>query len=184
MERQYITFTTSHAKVRFGGSLRSAVWTKHRNQQLPSSKTKPPCLVSSQQRSQGHLVSRTYPFLFCRELLVLPWAFWFCREPFGFAVSHLVLPRAFLFCRELFGFAASFLVLPWTIWFCRELFCFAVSFLVSLWTSLVLPRAFWFCSELFCFAVNVFGFAVTYLVLPWTICNCGDSCGPPYFEVL
>ena len=38
--------------------------------------------MSSQQQSQGQLVSRTYSFLFCRELLVLRWAIWLCREQF------------------------------------------------------------------------------------------------------
>ena len=161
MERQSITLTTSHAEGRFGGSLRLAVWTKHCNQQLPISKSKSPCLVSSQQPSQGQLAPRTHPFLFCREL------FLFCRELFGFAVnffsfaaSLLVLPRAVLFLPWPFCFAASCLVLPWAFWFCRELFGFAVS-------CLVLPRAVWFCRELFCFAVNVFGFAVNSLKLWW-----------------
>ena len=170
LTNEIFTLTTSHTELRFGGSLRSAVWTK---QNIVISKTKPPCLVSSQP-SQGQLVSRTYPFLFCRELFfLLPRAFWFCRELFGFAASFLVLPWAIWFCRELFGFAVSFLVLPWvfcfavSFLFCREflllprVFAFAVSFMVSPW-------AFWFCR-------GEFGFAVSILVLPWGIWYCRDT---------
>ena len=73
-------------------------------------------------------------FWFFHESFGFPWSSWFCRklfgfaesffELFGFAVSYLVLPCAFWFCRELFGFVVSFLVFPWAIWFCLELFCF------------------------------------------------------------
>ena len=54
--------------------------------------------VESENQSRAvpsRVASRSYPFLFCREL-------------FGFAVSYLVLPRAFLVCHELFGFAVNF----------------------------------------------------------------------------
>ena len=67
--------------------------------------------------------------------LVLPWAIWFCRALFDFAVSYLVLSLAFWFSRELFGFALSFLVFPWAIgffpwaiWFRRDLFGFTITF--------------------------------------------------------
>ena len=99
-EIKYFTLTASHAEVRFGRSLRSAVWTKHCHQQLRSSKRKQLCLVSSQQLSRGPLVSKTYPLLFCHQ--------------------H------FLFCLELFGSAASFFVSPWAIFFCREQFVIVV----------------------------------------------------------
>ena len=180
----YLDHMSHRSSLRTQPPPRSLNKTLYLNQQLRSSKRKRPCLVSSQQPSQGQLVSTNYPFLFCRELLVLPWIFfvspwvflfcrklfWFCRELFGFAVNFfgfavsyfvlpwtfLVLPWAILFCRELF-------------WFCRELFGFAVSYLVLPWAV--------------CFAVNFFGFAVNYFVLPWTICNCDDSYGPPCLGV-
>ena len=55
---------------------------------------------------------------------------WCLRQPFFSHVIDivvtflwfLVLPRAFWFCRE-------FLILPLAFWFCREFFVFAVSFL-------------------------------------------------------
>ena len=59
--------------------------------------------------------------------LVLPWAIWFCRALFDFAVGYLVLSLAFWFFRELFGFALSFLVFPWAIWFRRDLFGFTIT---------------------------------------------------------
>ena len=76
-------------------------------------------------------------FWFFHESFGFPWAIWFCRELlgfaesffelFGFAVSYLVLPCAFWFCRELFGFVVGFLVFPWAIWFCRDLFGFTIT---------------------------------------------------------
>ena len=64
-------------------------------------------------------------------LIILPRAFWFCREPFDFAVS-------LWFYRVPFGFAVSLVVLPCAIWCYRELFGYDVpfGFVVSL---LVLP---------------------------------------------
>ena len=63
-------------------------------------------------------------------LIILPRAFWFCREPFDFAVS-------LWFYRVHFGFAVSLVVLPCAFWFYRELFGFDVpfGFVVSLLVS-------------------------------------------------
>ena len=76
-------------------------------------------------------------------LIILPRAFWFCREPFDFAVSLWFYRELFGFDVP-FGFVVSLLVSSCAVWFYRGLFGFDVpfGFVVSL---LVFLGAFWFC---------------------------------------
>ena len=81
--------------------------------------------------------SHFWAFWFCHVSFSFSASLLVFRELFGFAVSFSVLPRAFLnylvlpcafwFCREPFGFVVSFLVFPWAIWFRRELFGFTIT---------------------------------------------------------
>ena len=109
-------------------------------------------------------------FLFSHELF-FPWAIFYWRENFCFAVSFLLLlwPITFLlrvfffcrdFCNELFSFAVTFSFLPWEFFFRHDYFTFAVNILLFVASIFLLPQAFFLCRELFYFVGS-------FTLFPW-----------------
>ena len=91
---QHVTLTTSGTKVCRWKSLSPTIWTKH---------------LGTQGTWRSHIGFN--PNSLCAHSSVQdPWIQHLCL------VSILVLPWAFWFCRELFGFAVRNLLLPWQLW--------------------------------------------------------------------